>query len=155
MIAWSRAVMGLGMGLVFIPLMTMAFTTIKKEELGNATGIFNLTRNLAGSFGVAFVTSLLARRAQFHQFRLIEHLNPYDPRYQLGVYKASAILQAKTGVVSQAAANGAIYQQLMRQASLFSFTDAFHFSTMLLLCVLPLVFFLRTPKNTGTIQAMH
>ena len=147
-IAWSRVIMGFGMGLVFIPLTTMAFSTIKKEEMGNATSIFNLTRNLAGSFGVAFMTTLLARRAQFHQFRLIEHLNPFDPRYQMGVHKAMAVLQAKAGVANELAANGLIYRQLLKQSSLFSFIDAFHFSTVMLIFILPLVLLLKRPKTS-------
>jgi DHA2 family multidrug resistance protein len=154
-IAWSRAIMGFGMGLVFIPLTTMAFATIRKEEMGNATSIFNLIRNLAGSFGVAFVTTLLARRAQFHQARFIEHLNPYDPRYQIGLHKAMGLLQVKAGISSEAAGNAVIYQQLMRQSSLFSFTDAFHFSTILLLCILPMVFLLKQPKETAAEAMVH
>lgn len=148
-IAWSRTIMGFGMGLVFIPLTTMAFTTIKKEEMGNATSIFNLTRNIAGSFGVAFMTTVLTRRAQFHQARLVEKLNPFDPRYQLGVHRATEMLQLKAGAAGGAAAKGVIYQQLVRQSNLFSFNDAFHFSTVLLICVLPLVFLLRRPRHTS------
>ena len=154
-IAWSRAIMGFGMGLVFIPLTTMAFATVRKEEMGNATSIFNLIRNLAGSFGVAFVTTLLARRAQFHQFRFVENLSPYDPRYQIGLHKVMALLQVKAGVSSQAAGNAVIYQQLMRQSNLFSFTDAFYFSTVLLICILPLVFLLKQPKKTDTSVVVH
>ena len=155
MISWSRAIMGVGMGLVFIPLTTMAFTTIKKEEMGNATSIFNLTRNLAGSFGVAFVTTLLARRAQFHQSRLIEHLNPFDIKYQMGMYKATAVLQAKAGASSHLLAQGLLYQQLARQSNLFSFTDAFHFSSVLLICVLPLVLLLKRPQHAEAVSAAH
>jgi MFS transporter, DHA2 family, multidrug resistance protein len=154
-IAWSRAIMGFGMGLVFIPLTTLAFTTIKKEEMGNATSIYNLIRNLAGSFGVAFVTTLLARRAQFHQARFSEHLSFLDLRYQLGMHRALGVVAAKTGAASNGAANGLIYQRLMKEASLFSFIDAFYISTVITLCILPLVFFLKRPKNTGMPPAMH
>lgn len=146
-IAWSRIIMGFGMGLVFIPLTTMAFTTISKEGMGNATSIFNLTRNLAGSFGVAFMTTLLARRAQFHQSRFVEHLNPFDAGYQVGAHKVMAVLQAKTGAANEMAANGVIYQQLIRQSSLFSFTDAFYISTIMLFSILPLVFLLKRPRH--------
>ena len=147
--------MGFGLGMVFVPLTSLAFSTIKKEEMGNATSIFSLLRNIAGSFGIAIMTTLLARRAQFHQFRLSEQLNPFDLRYQLGVSKAMAVLGYKTGVASTSAANGVIYQQLMQQATLFSFTDAFYLSTMLLLCVIPFVFLLKSPNNLGKPIAVH
>ncbi|QAT16544.1 inner membrane component of tripartite multidrug resistance system [Candidatus Velamenicoccus archaeovorus] len=154
-IAWSRAVMGFGMGLVFIPLTTMAFATIKKEELGNATSIFNLTRNLAGSFGVAFVTTLLARRAQFHRARFIENLSPFGYTYQAGLHKAMGVLNLKAGAASAYAGQGLVYRELLKQSNLFSFTDAFHFSTVLLICILPLVFLLKQPNHNETVPAGH
>ncbi len=154
-VAFSRILMGFGMGLIFVPLASMAFSTIKKEEMGNATSIFNLLRNISGSFGIAIMTTLLARRAQFHQFRLSEQLNPFDQRYQLGLNKAVAVLNYKTGEGSISAANGVIYQQLVRQSNLFSFTDVFYFSTLLILCIVPVVFLLKRPKNLGKPIAIH
>ena len=147
--------MGFGLGMVFVPLTSLAFSTIKKEEMGNATSIFSLLRNIAGSFGIAIMTTLLARRAQFHQFRLSEQLNPFDPRYQMGMSKAMGVLGYKTGAASTYAANGVIYQQLMKQATLFSFTDAFYLATMLLLCVIPFVFLLKRPNNLNKPIAVH
>ena len=154
-VAFSRILMGFGMGLIFVPLASMAFSTIKKEEMGNATSIFNLLRNISGSFGIAIMTTLLARRAQFHQFRLSEQLNPFDQRYHLGLNKAVAVLNYKTGEGSISAANGVIYQQLVRQSNLFSFTDVFYFSTLLILCIVPVVFLLKRPKNLGKPIAIH
>ena len=130
-IAWSRTIMGLGMGFVFVPLVNMTLSAIPKEDMGNATGIFNLLRNLGGSFGVAFVTTLIARRAQFHQFRFIEHLNPFDPKYQ---------------IAAGAVKDGVIYQRLLRESSMSAFVDAFYISTIILLCILPLVLFLKRAR---------
>ncbi|MGA2775039.1 MAG: EmrB/QacA family drug resistance transporter, partial [Candidatus Omnitrophota bacterium] len=154
-VAFSRVVMGFGMGMVFVPLTSLAFSTIKKEEMGNATSIFNLLRNLAGSFGIAIMTTLLVRRAQFHQLRLSEQLNPFDQRYQLGVNKAMAVLGYKTGEASVSGANGVIYQQLIKQSNLLSFTDAFYFSTLLMLCIIPVVFLLKKPKNLDKPITVH
>ncbi len=154
-IAWSRIVMGVGMGMIMVPLMTMAFATIKKEEMANATSIFSLIRNIAGSFGVAIMTTILARRAQFHQARLSEQLNPYDTHYQLGLNKAMSVLGAKAGPVSEHAANGLIFQQLMRQANLFSFNDAFHVASIMMICVVPLVFLLKRPRHDVPGPVIH
>jgi len=154
-VVWSRIVMGAGLGMVFIPLTTIAFSTIKREEMGNATSAFSLVRNIAGSFGVAFMATVLARRAQFHQSRFTEHLNPFDPRYQAGVHKAMSILGAKTGATSEAAANGVIYQQLLRQSNYFSFIDAFHLSAVIILFVLPLVLLLKRVKHANVSTEVH
>jgi len=153
-ILWSRIVMGVGMGMIFIPLMTVAFTTISKEHMGNATSIFNLLRNIAGSFGIAFMTTILARRAQFHQFRFIEHLNPFDMKYQIAMQKAHAVLAAK-GQASSQAENGLIYQELMRQSHLFAFTDAFYMGAVIILCVIPLIFLLKRPTHVAVPSALH
>jgi DHA2 family multidrug resistance protein len=155
MVMWSRVVMGFGMGMVFVPLTSMAFATIKKEEMSNATSIFSLLRNLAGSFGIAFMTTFLARRAQFHQFRFSERLNPFNAQYQAAVHKAMVVSGFKTGTASPMAANGMIYKQLMIQSNLFAFIDAFFFATVIMLCVLPIVFLLRTPKHAATDVIVH
>ncbi|MDD4899035.1 MAG: DHA2 family efflux MFS transporter permease subunit [Candidatus Omnitrophica bacterium] len=152
-VALSRILMGVGMAMVFVPLSSMAFSTIKKEEMGNATSIFSLLRNISGSFGVAIMTTLLARRAQFHQFRLNEALNPFDLNYQMGLYKSTGIIGAQTGVANGTAAKGLIYQQMLRQSVLFSFTDAFYFATLILLCIIPLIFLLKESRS-GQREAM-
>lgn len=154
-IAFSRVIMGIGMGFMFVPLSSMAFTTIKKEEMGNATSIFNLVRNIAGSFGVAIMTTLIARRAQFHQMRFSEHLNPLNVNYQLGLSKSAGVLGAQSGTTNHLAAKGVIYQQLMKQSSLFSFTDAFYFSTLIMVAILPLIFLLKRSKDAGEKVIMH
>jgi len=144
-IVQSRIVMGIGMAMVFIPLNSMAFATIPKEEIGNATSIFSLLRNIAGSVGIAFMTTTLAQRSQFHQFRFSERLNSFDPHYQAGVQKAMVVLNQKTGAASNFAANGLIYQQFMKEATMQSFVDAFYVSMVIMICIIPLVFLLKRP----------
>ena len=154
-VAFPRIIMGVGLGFIFVPLASMAFATITKEAMGNATSIFSLLRNIAGSFGVAVMTTILARRAQFHQFRFAEGLNPFDPQYQSGVYKAMGVLGDKTGSANSSAANGLIYQELMKQSNLFSISDAFYLSAIIMLCIVPLVFFLKQPKHTDVSVPVH
>ena len=105
--------------------------------------------------GVAILTTVVARRAQFHQYRLVEHLNPFDPKYQMGMYKAAGVLTAKTGVATNTAVNGLIYQEMLKQSNLFSFTDAFYLSTVIMLCVIPLVLLLKRPDHSGVPVMAH
>ena len=92
-VIWPRVVLGIGMGFFFIPLTTLTMSGVKKEEMANASAIYNLVRNLGGSFGVAFVTTILSRRAQFHQAHLVENLTPFDRQYQMFSDQASQFLQ--------------------------------------------------------------
>ncbi len=155
LVLWARIVMGFGMGFVFVPMVNMTLSTIRKEDMGNATSVFNLLRNLGGSIGVSFVTTLLSQRAQFHQFRFTEHLNPFDPRYQLGTYKAAAILQAKGVAATDASRNALIYQRLIRESNMLSFSDVFFFTTVVFFCILPLVILLKPVKKTGGAVMVH
>src|SRR5438270_747224 len=69
-IVWPSIISGLAMGFVFVPLTTAAMGTLANEQMGNASGVFNLMRNTGGSIGIAAMTTLLARGAQIHQAAL-------------------------------------------------------------------------------------
>lgn len=144
-VSWPRIVLGIGMGFFFIPLTTLTMSGIKKEEMGNATAIYNLLRNLGGSFGVAFVTTILSRRAQFHQFRLVEYLTPFDRAYQMASHQGAQILQYRglEGPLSEYGGLATIYSQLMRQASMLSFNDVFYLTSIIMVCILPLVLLMK------------
>lgn len=148
-IIWPRVILGIGMGFLFIPLITQTMSGIRKEDMGNATAIFNLLRNLGGSFGVAFVTTMVARRAQFHQVRLVEHLTPFDMSYQIASSQTAQFLQYRgfDAVTSQHGGLGAIYGQLMRQASMLSFNDAFYLLSILMICTLPLMMLMKSGQS--------
>ena len=144
-IFWPRVVMGAGMGFLFIPLTTLTLSSIRKEEMGNATAIFNLLRNLGGSFGVAIVTTILTRRAQFHQVHLVEHLAPLDRNFQRTLPQISQILQDR-GFIPSSLNQGSlnlIYNQLLREASMLSFNDVFYILAIILILTIPLVLLMK------------
>jgi MFS transporter, DHA2 family, multidrug resistance protein len=144
-VLWPRILLGVGMGCMIIPLTTLTLSHIKKEELGNATSIFNLVRNLGGSFGVALTTTILSRRTQFHQSRLVEHLTPFDMNYTQGVNQATQALQFRgfePGSAEQGGL-GVVYEQLLKEAAMMSFNDVFYLLSVTLVMMIPLVFFMR------------
>jgi DHA2 family multidrug resistance protein len=144
-IFWPRVVMGAGMGFLFIPLTTLTLSSIRKEEMGNATAIFNLLRNLGGSFGVAIVTTILTRRAQFHQVHLVEHLAPLDRNFQRTLPQISQILQDR-GFIPSSLNQGSlnlIYNQLLREASMLSFNDVFYILSIILILTIPFVLLMK------------
>jgi DHA2 family multidrug resistance protein len=156
-IVWPRVGMSVGVGLLFIPLTTMTLSNIRKEEMGNATGIFNLLRNLGGSFGVAIVTTMLARRTQFHQVHLVEHLTRFDRNFQLVLPQISRILRDKGFIPSlqNQGGLGLIYHQLLRQASMLSFNDAFYILSIIMMLILPLVLLMKKGETYGTGPGLH
>jgi MFS transporter, DHA2 family, multidrug resistance protein len=152
-VVWPRIMLGIGVAFVFIPLTTISLSHIRKEEMGNASAVFNLLRNLGGSFGVALSATILARQAQVHQARLTEHLTPFDPAYVLSAQQSARALLEKGIEASQAAQGGMglIYQRLLREAAMLSFNDVFYLFTVLMLLTVPLVYFMRrTPLQKRT-----
>jgi len=141
---WPRVTLGFGMGMTFIPLTTLTLSHIPKERMTEATSVYNLLRNLGGSVGIAMTTTILSRRAQFHQTRLVEHLSPLDPGYVMAHEKLTGALSLK-GLPS-AGADGLMYRELIRQSTTLAFTDAFLVICILILCVIPLVFIMQWAK---------
>ncbi len=98
-IFWPQVMQGGAMACMFIPLSTAAMSHVAREKMGNATSIFNLMRNIGGSVGIAVMTTLLARRQQFHQNRLVEHIRPGQPQVSAtaaSVHPASSCSRAPT-----------------------------------------------------------
>jgi len=156
-VIWPRIVLGVGMGFLFIPLTTLTMGSIRKEDMGNAAAIYNLLRNLGGSFGVAFVTTVLARRAQYHQNYLAEHLTPLDRNYQFAANQTARVLQYNglTPSVTDQGSLGVIYSNLIRQATMISFNDAFYLLSILIIAVVPLVLLMRRTKEGASPAGLH
>ena len=144
-IAWPRVVLGVGMGFLFIPLNTLVMSGISKEGMGNATAIFNLLRNLGGSCGVAFVTTMLARRAQFYQVDLVSHLSPENRNLQSFTPYISDLLRERgfAYLFHDQGSLGTIYNELLRQATMLAFNDVFRMLAMMMVSILSLVFVMR------------
>ena len=146
---WPRIYLGIGMGFLFIPLTTLTLSEIPRPRMGNATSIYNLLRNLGGSFGVAFVTTMFTRRAQVHQSHLAENLTGFDRTFTAAVEggKAFAMQQGIPGAAAEPTVLRRIYGELVRQATALGFNDTFFILSVLMAGVLPLVLLLRRPLH--------
>lgn len=155
-VMWPRIILGFGMGFIFIPLTNLSLSIIKKEGMGNATALFNLIRNLGGSFGIAFVSTVLARRAQFHQSNLVSHLTPFDMPYQIAVEKLKAFFHTLgfTDTMAKMAADGSIYRNLIKQASMIAFNDTFWLMSIMLIATLPLLLIFKRPRHGEHMETM-
>jgi DHA2 family multidrug resistance protein len=144
-IIWTRIVQGIGISFFFVPLSTLTLSNIPKPELGNGTAIFNLLRNLGGSFGVAFITTVLSRRTQFHQLHLSEGFSIFDFRLQQAVPNIQTYLQGRglEGTTAQQGSLGILYGQLQRQAAMLGFNDVFYLLFLFFLCLVPLIWVIR------------
>ncbi len=141
----ARIVQSLGLAFLFVPINTMAFYFISKQNTSYATGLINLARNIGGSTGIALSTTMIARREQFHHLRLIEHLTPFDAGYQSALESARQMFMSKGADAVQAAAQAQqlMYNMVERQAMLLSFLENFRLLAITFLAVIPLMFLMR------------
>lgn len=141
----SRIVQSIGFAFLFVPINTVAFYYIPRPKVSYATGLINLARNIGGSAGIALITTLLARRTQFHQQILISHLTPFDPAYQAALHNAAqmAIRHGIDPTQAAAQAQGMLYGMVQRQAAMLAFGDCFWLMAVAFLLLIPLMFIMR------------
>jgi MFS transporter, DHA2 family, multidrug resistance protein len=144
-VIWPRIIQGIGISLFFVPLSTLTLSSIPKPQMGTGSAIFNLLRNLGGSFGVAFITTFLSRRTQFHQLHLTEGFSIFDFKLQQAVPQLQSFLQQRgfEGTTAQRGSLGALYGQLQRQAAMLGFNDVFYVLFLCFLFLVPLIWIIR------------
>jgi DHA2 family multidrug resistance protein len=146
---------GFAIGMIFVPLTAIAMAKLPKEELGNATGIFNLMRNIGGSVGIALLATFLARDAQRHQALLIGNLTPFNPVYQQWLSNAQAALAARGATHPAEQALAVIYGTLLQQCSFAAFIDSFRLLAWFSLACFPTVFFFRHVRESSRPTVVH
>jgi len=147
---------GVAMGFVFVPLTTMSMATLPQEQIGNASGIFNLMRNTGGSIGIAIMTTMLARNAQVHQATLMTHVTQYDPAFQQMFERTKAALMLQMDVVSATQqAYATIYGLVLKQAAVLAYIDDFKLLTFLCLLCIPAGFLFKRVRNAKAIEGAH
>ncbi len=155
-VIWPSVLNGVAISFIFVPLTTSTMGHLRQEQMGNATGIYNLMRNLGGSFGIALVGTFLDRRAQVHQALMVGHMTPYDPAYVQQLAAAENALRAHTDVVTaHLQAQHVLYGKLVQQASLWSFVEDFRVFGVLCLVCLPLVLLFKRVKPGAKPVAAH
>lgn len=154
---WPQFIQGISLGLLFVPLTTITMGPIPKEEMGNATSIFNLMRNIGGSLGIASVTTLSSRHQQEHLNYLSAHVNTYSPQTQSTLRGFENMLAAHGSGPVKAMEQGYIMlsNMIARQAAILSYVDVFMILCGVFLGILPLIFLMQRPKKGAAGVAAH
>jgi DHA2 family multidrug resistance protein len=155
--ARSRMLLGIGLPLIFLPIMTASYEGVPKGKTDQASALINAARNTGGSIGVSLIANIFAHREQFHQSRLIEHVMPSSVQYQNTLHEMTNYFVAQGGSLLQAQqkAFGWIGQQVQAQASFLAYMDAFWVLMLLSLAVVPLALILRKVKLGGGAPMAH
>jgi DHA2 family multidrug resistance protein len=142
---------GFGLSFVFVPISTAAYGTLDNKQIGNASGLFNLMRNVGGSIGISIASTLLTRRSAVHQNEIINSVPITGQQFQNSMSTTRQALFSYFGKANTLApAQSTLYQQLGRQASAWAFVDVFRWLSLLcFFCVIIVWFFKKVKPGKG------
>ena len=156
---WAILISGFGSGCVFVPLSTTTMAFLKNEEIGNASGLYNLLRNIGGSIGISVVNTIVARHEQVHRNELVASLAPGRAAVRGAIQGSQQYLAAQGGASSTTAAHqayGLINVALNGQARLWSYVDDFRYMALVCFGCVPIVFALKKAvAKKGATAAAH
>ncbi len=150
-------VTGFALSFVFVPLATMTTRTIPSEEMGNATGLFNMLRNIGGSVGIAMATTAIIRRADLHQTDLSANLPATSAVLQQKSVLIAHYLGHQMGPASARPGSFAlIYGMMEQQAALLAYVDVFRWTAVLaLICAVATWLFKKPADHITPPPGMH
>ena len=154
---WPLVVRALGTVLMFLPLQLAAMGPVPKKDIAAATGLFNLTRQLGGSVGVALLTTLLTRRQAFHRSVLVEKLASSDPSTldRVAAYTQAMLAKGFSLADARDKAHALLDAVVSQQSAVMSFGDTFWATAALIVVTLPLVLLLGKPQAGAKVEIGH
>jgi len=148
---------GVGMALLFVPLTTLAMQDLKGPELGQGSGLNNMMRQLGGSFGIAFLTTMIHTRQGFHRSNLLTNINEYNPAFtqRFSAYINNFMTKGYSYLDAKIMATKAIEGTLIKQSLLLTYSDAYWVAGMVMLCSIPLLYLQKFKKNVNIPTDAH
>ena len=155
--AQSRMLLGVGLPLIFIPIMTASYDGIPQSKTDQASALINAARNTGGSIGVSIISNLLTHREQFHQSRLVESVLPSSVQYQDTLHRMTDyfVAQGNSLLQAQQQATQWLGQHVQAQASFIAYMDVFWVLMLVSLAMVPLALTLRKVKLGSPVHVGH
>jgi MFS transporter, DHA2 family, multidrug resistance protein len=157
-LCWPQAIQGFGLSMIFVPLTTIAMNPVPREQMGNATSVYNLMRNLGGSIGIAIIAMLNTRYQQRYIDILGSHVTAANPEaiQRLNAARALFLANGSGQALADQRAYATIFGMVERQAAMRAFVDLFQLLTIVFLLMIPLTLIMRKPKSArGSSAASH
>jgi MFS transporter, DHA2 family, multidrug resistance protein len=148
---------GFALSFIFVPLATMTTATLSREEMGNATGLFNMLRNIGGSIGIAMATTAIIRRAALHQTEIGAHLTSSSPAFQQTSSRIAAYLSPHLGrAQARPGSLGLVYGMMQQQSALMAYVDVFRWTALLaFFCAMAVWLFKKPLKHAAPPPGVH
>ena len=148
---------GVGMALLFVPLVTLALQDLKGPELGQGTGLNNMMRQLGGSFGIAALTTVIHTRQGYHRSVLLENINPYNTPFVNQRQQLIGNFMAKGSSMIDASrmAMQAMEGKVIKQTLLLTYNDAYWIAGLIMLFSIPLIYLQPFKKGAAVAADVH
>lgn len=143
-IVYVGFIQGAGLGFLFVPLTTIAFATLPAHMRGDGTGLYNLSRNIGSSVGIAVVSALLVENVQRNHADMVSYITPFNPMLHT---KAAAGLDPTTAVGA-----ASLDSLITLQATIISYMDDFKLLMIMSIVVMPLILVLRKPARPPVVD---
>jgi DHA2 family multidrug resistance protein len=141
-------VQGAGLGFIFVPLSTITFATLSPQDRTEATGLYNLSRNIGSSIGISVVSALLVNNTQANHAEIVQHVTPFNR-----LFHDPAVATFWNPLT--AAGRAALDAEVTRQATTIAFLDDFKLMMIIAIVSMPLLLLLRKPRSGGGHGAGH
>jgi DHA2 family multidrug resistance protein len=141
--ATARMFQAIGIPFLFVPITNVAYVGLRPDESNQASALMNVSRNLGGTIGISAVQTLLAQREQFHQARLVEHLDPLFPNYRQGLGQITHDYVGLGAGNASMAGLSDLYNAVRQQAAMLSYIDVFHALMIVVFLCVPILFFMK------------
>jgi DHA2 family multidrug resistance protein len=155
---WPLIFRGVGLGLLFVPLTTLALSNLRGRDIPQGAGLTNMMRQLGGSFGIALIATYIQHRSASHRQNLLRHVSVYDPALRERMQGIVQALVAKGSTLFEARrqATAAIEGLVTRQTFLLTYMDAFRIVGVFFLACIPLLLLFKRGRRRGPVTApMH
>jgi len=153
---WPIIITGFALSFVFVPITTQSYSNLKDEQIGNASGVFNLVRNIGGSAGISISQTLLARRADLHQNQIAGSVARTQPWFQQQTSHLNSALGRFSSPANVAPeSHGFLYRMLGRQALLWAYVDVFRWTAVLCFFCVFLVWLFKKAKQSHAPAGVH
>lgn len=142
-----RVIMVLGMPFLFVPISVMSYVGVPQEKNNEVSGLTALARNIGGSLGISFISTMLVRRAQVHQNYLSAHVYAGAANYRLldgGLNGMMRQSYSHAGAASHSAAR--VYSMMVQQANTLAYIDTIHVLVILTVCLIPIGYLMKKPR---------
>jgi MFS transporter, DHA2 family, multidrug resistance protein len=147
---------GFALSFVFVPITTQAYATLRTDQIGNASGIFNLLRNIGGSVGISIASTMLVRRSDVHQTQIVNYVSQTQIWFEQQLTALTGYLSHQTAPPNaRGAAASTLYQQLGQQALLWSFVDVFRWMSLICFASVVLVWMFKKAKPGRPPAGVH